>query len=127
MENQLLDSRVLYTAQVVDNPEDLMQRYPSKLPNKYYHHSTNLFGKQPFNKKEGQKLELKILGRLTTDKIDALVVENPNSVNAIPHITLATNNGIKPVESNYELVRYPEAIIPLNDTVMTTFRNILKA
>ena len=114
---------VIFTAQNVDNPEELMRKYPSNLPNKYYHHSTNKFGKQPFDKREGQKLNLHIIGRLITDKVDALVVENPNSDNEIPHITLATNNGIKPFKSNEELKLYKDKIQPLDDYVKTTFTN----
>jgi len=117
------DSFVIFTAQNVDNPEELMRKYPSILPNKYYHHSTNKFGKQPFDKREGQKLNLHIIGRLITDKVDALVVENPNSNNEIPHITLATNNGIKPFQSNEELKLHRDKIQPLDDYVMTTFTN----
>ena len=100
-----------------------MRKYPSQLPNKYYHHSTNKFGKQPFDEREGQKLNLHIIGRLITDKVDALVVENPNSNNEIPHITLATNNGIKPFQSNEELKLHRDKIQPLDDYVMTTFTN----
>lgn len=117
------DSFVIFTAQNVDNPNELMRKYPSLLPNKYYHHSTNKFGKQPFDKREGQKLNLHIIGRLITDKVDALVVENPNSDNEIPHITLATNNGIKPFQSNEELKLHRDKIQPLDDYVMTTFTN----
>ena len=117
------DSFVIFTAQNVDNKEELMRKYPSNLPNKYYHHSTNKFGKQPFDKREEQKLTLHIIGRLITDKVDALVVENPNSDNEIPHITLATNNGIKPFKSNEELKLYKDKIQPLDDYVQTTFTN----
>lgn len=116
--------RVLYTAQVIDNPQELMSKYPSNLPNKFYHHSTNRFGKQPFDDREGEPMVLKIKGRLTNEYVDALVVDNPNSVNDIPHITLATADGIKPFQSNVELSKHPELIKPLNDTVKTTFKNI---
>lgn len=116
-------SFVIFTAQNVNNPSELMRKYPSNLPNKFYHHSTNKFGKQPFDDREGEKMRLHIIGRLTTDKVDVLVVENPNSINKIPHITLATAEGIKPFESNSELEKYTDAIKPLNDYVDTTFMN----
>jgi hypothetical protein len=35
----------IFTANNVDNVEELKQKYPSLLPNKFYHHSTNKFGK----------------------------------------------------------------------------------
>lgn len=121
-ENERRD--VLYTAQVVDDQNALMRKYPSELPNKFYHHSTNKFGRQPFDEREGEKLRLHIIGRLRTDKVDALVVENPNSSNDIPHITLATADGIKPVVSNYELHDHYDLVEPLDDFVDTTFSNI---
>lgn len=114
---------VIFTAQNVDNPKELMDKYPSELPNKYYHHSTNKFGRQPFDEREGEKMTLHIIGRLITDKVDALVVENPNSDNDIPHITLATNVGIKPFQSNEELNLHADKIQPLDDYVETTFTN----
>lgn len=115
---------VLFTAQNVDNPQALMDKYPSPLPNKFYHHSTNKFQKgMPFDQREGEKLRLHIVGRLTNDVVDALVVENPNSNNPIPHITLATGDGIKPFQSNIELQNHRGEIEPLDDYVDTTFVN----
>lgn len=114
---------VIFTAQNVDDPAELMRRYPSALPNKYYHHSTNRFGRQPFDDREGEPMRLRITGRLITDRVDALVVDNPNSDNEIPHITLATADGVKPFASNAELKAHYADIEPLDDYVDTTFRN----
>jgi len=119
------DNSILYTAQVVNDPKALEGKYPTEHPNKYYHHSTNKYGRQPFDEREGEPLRLHIIGRLTTDKIDALVVDNPNSVNDIPHITLGTAIGVKPVVSNYELRDKGNMITPLDDYVDTTFTNIM--
>lgn len=113
----------IFTANNIDNIEELKHKYPSTLPNKFYHHSTNKFGRQPFDSREGTKERLHIVGRLITDKVDALVVENPNSDNKISHITLATAAGIKPFESNKELQLHQDKIQPLDDYVDTTFRN----
>lgn len=113
----------IFTANNVDNVEELKQKYPSTLPNKFYHHSTNKFGRQQFDSREGIKEKLHIVGRLITDKVDVLVVENPNSDNKISHITLATATGIKPFESNKELQLHRDKIQPLDDYVDTTFRN----
>lgn len=113
----------IFTANNVDDIEELKRKYPSTLPNKFYHHSTNKFGRQPFDSREGTKEKLHIVGRLITDKVDALVVENPNSDNKISHITLATATGVKPFESNKELQLHQDKIQPLDDYVDTTFRN----
>ncbi len=115
-----------YTANNVDDPADLERRYPSTLPNKYYHHSTNVYGRQPFDPREGKKERLHIIGRLTTGKVDALVVENPNSDNETAHITLATEEGVPPVTSNTELKKHRGEIVPLDDYVDTTFTNNLR-
>lgn len=121
-----LERDVLYTAQVVVDPRGLMERYPSELPRKYYHHSTNRFGSQPFDGRDGERMVLRIVGRLTTDKVDVLVVENPNSSNEVPHITLATADGVRPVQSNHELRDNMEKVVALDDSVETVFRNILR-
>lgn len=117
------ENGTIFTANNVDNIEELKRKYPSTLPNKFYHHSTNKFGRQPFDSREGTKERLHIIGRLITDKVDALVVENPNSDNKISHITLATAIGIKPFESNKELQLHQDKIQSLDDYVDTTFRN----
>lgn len=116
--------KILYTCQLVNDPKALEEKYPSSLPNKYYHHSTNIFKPSEYGIQEGQSLTLHIVGRLTTDKVDCLVVENPNSVNDIPHITLATAEGVKPFYSNVALHDLSGEIVPLDDYVETTFRNI---
>lgn len=116
--------KVIFTANNVVDPAALEAKYPSELPNKYYHHSTNKFEPgQPFDEREGTRQTLKITGRLTTDKVDVLVVDNPNSSNEIPHITLATAEGVKPAESNAELQKHRDEIVPLDDVVETEFRN----
>lgn len=114
---------VIFTANNVDDIIALKVKYPSTLPNKYYHHSTNKYGKQTFDPREGKKERLHIIGRLTTEKVDCLLVENPNSNNKYPHITLATAKGIKPFESNTEIAKHQDMIQPLDDYVDTTFRN----
>lgn len=115
---------ILYTCQEVNDPKALQEKYPTTLPNKYYHHSTNEFKPKGYSGKEGMPLTLHITGRLTTDRVDCLVVENPNSLNKVPHITLATAEGVKPVESNHALKEHSDMIIPLDDYVETTFKNI---
>ena len=116
---------VIFTACNVDDVNALKEKYPSTLPNKYYHHSTNRYGLQPFDSREGKKERLHIIGRLTTDKVDCLLVENPFSNNKYPHITLATAKGVKPVESNAEIEKNQDKIQPLDDYVNTTFINNL--
>lgn len=117
---------VLYTANNVDDPAALEAKYPSSLPTKYYHHSTNEFKPGKYDPREGLKETLHIIGRLTTDKVDVLIVENPNSSNEVAHITLATAKGVRPVESNREIRLYASQIVPLDDYVETTFTNNLK-
>ncbi len=117
---------VIYTSYNVDDVDALKEKYPSGLSDKYYHHSTVKYGYQPLDTREGKKERLHIIGRLTTDKVDVLVVENPESDNRTPHITLATAKGIKPVASNFELEKYKDKIQPLDDYVDVTFTNNLR-
>lgn len=115
----------IFTALNVDDVNSLKKKYAPVHPNEYYHHSTVKYGKQKFDVREGTKSRLHIVGRLTTDKVDALVVENPNSANEIAHITLSTAEGVRPVESNTELKNNRDKIVPLDDYVDTTFTNNL--
>lgn len=110
--------RFLYSAVFV-NKDELMKKYHQVHPNVFYHHSTIEFKPTSIeNLPFGKEIALKIIGRLTTDKVDALVVVNPLSKNLHPHITLSTAEGVKPFESNSEISNNLDKIEPLNDTIM---------
>ena len=115
----------IYRAYMVDDVAGLKDRYPSELPNKFYAHSTVTYGLQAMDDREGQQKWMHIIGRLTTDKVDVLVVDNPESNNKYAHITLATAEGVKSVESNAELEKHAAEIVPLDDYVDVTFKNVL--
>lgn len=100
------------------NTDDLVSRYGQTHENLYAHHSTIEF--KPESVEElptGQAMGLHITGRLTTDKVDVLLVENPLSKNRHPHITLSTARGVKPSESNTEIAKNEDKIVPLDDEV----------
>jgi hypothetical protein len=111
----------IYSAIFVDENQ-LKQKYPPKLKNEYYHHSTIEFKPTEISNIEiGKETNLKIIGRLTTNKVDVLLVENALSKNKYPHITLSTSDGIKPFESNSEIVANLDKITPLNDNIKGIF------
>ena len=123
-EEKVKQKEVVYTAMFVDNVEKLKEKYPPVHKNIYYHHSTIAF--QP---KEGirgidigKKHILKITGRATTDRVDALLVKNNKSMNKYPHITLSTAEGVKPVASNEEIEKAIKnnSIVKIQDEVETT-------
>jgi hypothetical protein len=114
-ENEKRANEVAYTALLVDDPAKLKRVFKPVHPNVYYHHSTIEF--QPENAdniEPGRKHKLKIIGRLKTDRVDVLLVENPQSTNEIPHITLSTAEGVAPVESNQALKEAVEQSGPLH-------------
>ena len=115
----------IYRAYMVDDVAGLKDRYPSELPNKFYDHSTVTYGLQALDDREGQQKRMHIIGRLTTEKVDVLVVDNPESYNEYAHITLATAAGVKPIDSNTELEKHAADIVPLDDYVDVTFKNVL--
>lgn len=87
-------------------------------------HSTVKYGIQEFNEKEGTLSQLEVIGRLTTDKVDVLLVKNSDSENKYPHITLAVAKGVSPDESNKEIEENLDDVIPLSDLISVEFRNI---
>jgi len=103
--------KILYHALFVDNVNELMGMFPPVHPNIFYHHSTIEFApKDASNIEVGKKMRLQIVGRITTDRVDALIVANLKSKNRHPHITLSTALGVKPFESNTELEKHPALI-----------------
>jgi len=100
-----------YHALFVDNVSKLKGMFPPVHPNTFYHHSTIEFRpKNGDNIELGNKVNLPIIGRITTDQVDALLVENPKSKNKFPHITLSTAEGVSPVKSNNAFDENPDKI-----------------
>lgn len=105
-------SNIIYHALFVDEPHKLRRLFKPVHPNNFYHHSTIEFKpKDASNIEMGKKVSLPIIGRITTDKVDALLVSNPKSKNKYPHITLSTANGVSPVKSNEAFETHPELIV----------------
>lgn len=103
--------KIQYHALFVDDIYALQRLFSPVYSNIYYHHSTIEFApKDASNIEVGKKIKLEIIGRITTDKVDALLVVNPKSKNKYPHITLSTAEGVKPFESNAAFEKYPQLI-----------------
>lgn len=110
--------KVIYTALFVDNPGVLKSLFPPIYSNQYYHHSTIEFNpKDVSNIEVGKKLIIRAIGRITTDRVDALLVENPLSKNVNPHITLSTAAGVKPFESNVAFKKHPNFIVRFKEPI----------
>lgn len=124
-ENQLpkikeaLDNiKVIYSAVFV-NEDELMRKYEPYHENIFYHHSTIEFTPADISNLEiGQVIPLKILGRLTNDYVDVIIVDNPLSKNKYPHITLSTAHGVNPSESNDQIMKNLDRIVPLDDSIL---------
>lgn len=98
-----MERNVVYTAIFFDE-EELKRTFKPVHQNLFYHHSTIGFKPDTIDDLNiGERIKVKILGRLTTEIVDCLLVDNKFSKNKYPHITLSTANGIKPFMSNKEL------------------------
>lgn len=110
-------NKIVYTA-IFFSTSEVVAKYPQTKENLFSHHSTIQFRPDGLGDLEiGKKITVNIKGRLTTDKVDVLVVDNPLSKNKFPHITLSTAEGVKPFESNSELETHSDKIVPLNDSI----------
>jgi len=111
-------NNIIYTAVFFDTNE-IVSKYPQVHPNLYSHHSTIQFKPTDIsNLPIGEEINIKVIGRLTNDKVDALIVSNPLSKNKFPHITLSTAEGIKPFQSNVEIENNQDKIKPINDNLI---------
>jgi predicted kinase len=128
--NKILESdggikppKVLYTAVVLDakSSDALIRKYSSIVPegwNLFCSHMTILFGKPLEDRSEiGKEVTLDVSSLGISDKAIAVSVKGYQTVNAIPHITIAVNlsGGGKPYDSNN-----------ITDWVVTDFNNPLK-
>lgn len=99
-----------YTALFVKDISSLLEKYPPKHSKNYGHHSTIAF--EPLSLDGiavGAESKLKIIGRAHDEKGDVLLVENPKSNNAYPHITLSCAEGVSSVYSNQLIERAMES------------------
>jgi len=117
MENS---NNIIYTA-VFFNTNEVVSKYKQVHPNLYSHHSTIQFKPTDISDLPiGEEINIKVIGRLTNDKVDVIVVRNPLSKNKFPHITLSTAQGIKPFQSNAEIENNQNDIEPINDNLIGT-------
>jgi len=100
--------------------EEVLRRFPPVHSQVWSHHSTIEWRPERLEVPVGERVDLQILGRLTTPKVDALLVKNPWSKNRYPHITLSTAEGVPPVESNRELEQHYSKIERLDEWISGT-------
>lgn len=96
---------VLYTAYFVKNITGLLEKFSPRHEKIFGHHSTIEFKPHTLDGIEvGNGISLKIIGRVTDEKGDALLVESPKSENSYSHITFSCAEGVSPMYSN-ELIK----------------------
>lgn len=84
--------------------EKLKKQFPPVHENSFYHHCTIRYKpKTTAFIHMGTRAVLYAYGRLTTDKVDVLLVHDIKSANKYPHITLSTAKGIRPGEAKAEI------------------------
>lgn len=111
-------SNVIYTA-IFFNTEEIVNKFGQVHENLFSHHSTIEFKPVSIDGLPiGETMNVKIVGRLTTKRLDVLLVENKLSTKKNPHITLSTAEGVKPFESNFEIEAHYDEIKPLNDSIV---------
>lgn len=97
---------IWYTAIFITDPQKLLAQFPPKHEKIFAHHSTIAFEPKSLDGIEmGRRWDIKILGRASDEKGDALFVENPKSKNKYPHITLSCERDVGPIYSNELLER----------------------
>lgn len=106
--------KIIYNAYVLteDSQRKLMERFPPKFDNTFYHHMTINFGVQKFPKNLGWVSELTIVGYAEDEKGQAVVVNQLLGEGRTAHITLSCADGVKPVYSNELLKKGWKKISP---------------
>jgi len=96
--------KVIYSAVFVDK-STLIKKFKPVFDNIHAHHMTIEFRPESTDNLDIDKnYKLKIIGRLITDKVDVLLVDDGGiSKNEFPHITISIADGVRPFESNTEI------------------------
>jgi len=110
--------KVIYSAVFVDKPK-ILKRFTPVFDNVHAHHMTIEFRPRSIdNLAIDSKYKLKIIGRLITDKVDVLLIDDKGiSQNEFPHITISTADGVSPVESNTEIKNHYSNITKLRGEI----------
>lgn len=100
--DEYLDEEVVYTAEFVENVDDLLKQFPPKHKNVFATHSTISFRPETGLRDidVGKRSKMKVIGRVFDLKGDALLVENPKSNKEHPHITVSCADGVEPKYSD---------------------------
>lgn len=94
--------KILYTGLFLLTQKELIKKFPPKHGKVFAHHITISFKPKDLDGIElGKRVQVKVIGRVTDDKGDALLVDNNLKSNfKYPHITLSCAEGVMPVYSN---------------------------
>jgi hypothetical protein len=115
--------KVIYTGLFVDDQGGLEKEFEPVHSKKFYHHVTIEF--KPKDGLEGievgKKQEIKVIGRVTNEEVDAIIVECSKSGNENPHITLSVAEGISPKKSNDVIIEAKAngTVIPVDGVVIS--------
>ena len=113
-----LANEIIYTGAFPNR--NIFEKYECVHQKQYGHHMTVSYKPKELDVDMGRKTVLKVVGRLTTDKIDALILDSVSN-NFHPHITLSTTYGVEPSEVNYFIDINEDKIVPLDDTIKATY------
>ena len=92
--------KIIYTALFVKNKEELLSKFTPKHTKVFAHHATIEYKPQNLDGIEtGREIKLKVLGRVSDDKGDAIIVERYKIKKPFPHITLSCADDVAPVYS----------------------------
>ncbi len=92
--------KILYTGYFVKDVRQLIQTFTPKHPKVFGHHSTIAFKPDSLDGIDvGSETTLEIIGRVSDEKGDALLVKNVKSSNVHPHITLSCAEKVPPFYS----------------------------
>jgi hypothetical protein len=120
--------KIIYTALFVDDIQALVSLFPPKHSTVFAHHCTIAFRPPNLEGIEvGKKLKLQVLGRVSDDKGDALIVKKYKTLNTRSHITLSCAENVVPtyskelLESAFENGLVEMFIVPVEISVTEGF------
>lgn len=86
--------KIIYTAFFIKNREDLLSKFKPKHIKVFAHHATIEWKPKSLDGIEvGRKVKLKVVGRVSDDKGDALIIERDKIKKPFPHVTLSCAEG----------------------------------
>ena len=117
--------KIKYEAFFFEDPDQIAKDFKTPYKNVFCHHTTISYLPEDLINEDllGISLDVVVTGRLTTDKVDLLIVKDADYIEKKDlHITLSTVEGVEPKYSNEAIKENRDKIVYYEEEILLPAR-----